>query len=269
MVTSKFHFGIFPDTRDFQRWRVNFKTELCVGVQFPQLTVSWINEVEMAKSIDDLLTSQSIEGRRDFPDFEMLDAKIASALRKIIFNTSFKKESQCWRAASSKTTSIPERKTKLFTWSSATSKQSKLMMQLKEYVICLIFCLQNDDVQDFDTRWDQILLGTSKLPHNNVLQGSYKNWICRVPINFRLCWLCTIKNWIETKVAPSFQKLRMMTRQHVDQMIKTHNFRARKERFETGALVKSHKGSKRQPGRKRGRTLSVESNWTAFQTKLL
>ena len=33
--------------------------------------------------------------------------------------------------------------------------------------------LQNDDVEDFDTRWDQILSGTSELPHENVLEGLY------------------------------------------------------------------------------------------------
>ena len=35
-------------------------------------------EVEIAKSIEDLMTSQSITGRRDFSDYEMLDVKIAS-----------------------------------------------------------------------------------------------------------------------------------------------------------------------------------------------
>ena len=90
---SELHFGKFPDSDDFQCWRVNVKTEVCVNTPFPQITMSWINEVEMAKSVDDLLTSQPIEGR-DFHDFEMFDARIASALRKIIFNTSFK-ESQC------------------------------------------------------------------------------------------------------------------------------------------------------------------------------
>ena len=30
-------------------------------------------------------------------------------------------------------------------------------------------CLQKDDVQDFDTRWDQILPGTSEMPPRNVL----------------------------------------------------------------------------------------------------
>ena len=66
---------------------------MCVRVSTPfsQLTMSWINEVEMARSIDDCRTSQSIEGRRDVPDFDMIHARIASALRKMIFNTFFKR----------------------------------------------------------------------------------------------------------------------------------------------------------------------------------
>ena len=70
---------------------VNFKSEVCESTSTPQLTMSWINEVEMTRSMDHLMTSQSIEGQRDFPDFEMLDARIASALRRIISNTSFRR----------------------------------------------------------------------------------------------------------------------------------------------------------------------------------
>ena len=44
-----------------------------------------IREVEVAKSVDHLMTSQSRRGHR-FPIFEMLDAKIASALKRIISN---------------------------------------------------------------------------------------------------------------------------------------------------------------------------------------
>ena len=47
-------------------------------------------KTEIANSIDDLLTSQSIEGR-DFPDFEMLDAKVACVLRKILANSNFRR----------------------------------------------------------------------------------------------------------------------------------------------------------------------------------
>ena len=33
---------------------------------------------------------------------------------------------------------------------------------------------QGDDIQDFDTRWDQALLSTSKVPKDNVLEVLYK-----------------------------------------------------------------------------------------------
>ena len=85
-ISELIAFQKFPDSGDFQSRSVNFKTEVCVSTPFPQLTMSWINEVEMTRPIDNLMTSQSLDGK-SFPDFEMLDARIASALRKIIFNT--------------------------------------------------------------------------------------------------------------------------------------------------------------------------------------
>ena len=49
---SELHFGKFPDSGDFQCWRGNFKTEVSVIPPFPQLTMSWTNDVEMARSHD-------------------------------------------------------------------------------------------------------------------------------------------------------------------------------------------------------------------------
>ena len=121
----------------------------------------------MAKSTDDLMTSQSVEGRRDFPDFEMLDARIASTLRRIIFNACFKRR-----------VSVEEQR---------AQKQNRFLRGRQiAYMIyhhlqatgaydaaqglsgLFNICLQNDDVQDFDTRWDQILRGTTELLHENV-----------------------------------------------------------------------------------------------------
>ena len=51
----------------------------------------WIKEVEIVQSVDDLKSSCSIRGTQG-PDFEVLDAKIASALNSIIQNTRFKKK---------------------------------------------------------------------------------------------------------------------------------------------------------------------------------
>ena len=43
----------------------------------------WVGEVEDAKNIDDLITSASVT-RKPILDFENLDFKIASGLRKIL-----------------------------------------------------------------------------------------------------------------------------------------------------------------------------------------
>ena len=80
------HLGKFPDSMEFLSWKVNFKTEVCSKTADPYLTMQWIKEVETAKSIGELMTSRSIVGRKDFPDYDMLDAMIASALKKLITN---------------------------------------------------------------------------------------------------------------------------------------------------------------------------------------
>ena len=50
-----------------------------------------IGSKKSRKSIDDLLTSQSIAGRRDFTDYDMLDAMVASALKKLLTHVHFRK----------------------------------------------------------------------------------------------------------------------------------------------------------------------------------
>ena len=50
----------------------------------------WIKEVEMVDSVDDLKSSSSIRGI-SMPNFEVLDAGIASALNRIIHNSHFKR----------------------------------------------------------------------------------------------------------------------------------------------------------------------------------
>ena len=52
----------------------------------------WIKEVEMDDSVDELKSSWSIKCK-DLQNFEMLDARIASVLNKIIQNSRFKKVS--------------------------------------------------------------------------------------------------------------------------------------------------------------------------------
>ena len=69
---------------EFQSWKFNFRTEVCMRTADPQVTMLWIKEVEVAKSIDELVTSRSTTGQHNFPEFDLLDAMIASALKKLI-----------------------------------------------------------------------------------------------------------------------------------------------------------------------------------------
>ena len=51
----------------------------------------WIKEVEWVDSVDDLKSSSSSVRGIQMPNFEVLDARIASALNRIIHNTHFKR----------------------------------------------------------------------------------------------------------------------------------------------------------------------------------
>ena len=78
---SQLDLGKFPDAVEFQSWKVNFKIEVCSKSADTHLKMHWIKEVEIAKSIDELMTSRSIMERTDFPGYDMHDAMIASALK--------------------------------------------------------------------------------------------------------------------------------------------------------------------------------------------
>ena len=75
----------------FACWKVRFKTEECTRSQFPLKAMQWIKEVELVDSVDEWRSSSSTRGI-SMPNFEVLDARIASALNKIIHNSHFKRK---------------------------------------------------------------------------------------------------------------------------------------------------------------------------------
>ena len=70
--------------------RVEILQNPMVGQQRQQISepqfahsLLWINEMEMVDSLEEFKSSRSAAGKK-FANFEMLDAKIASALNRII-----------------------------------------------------------------------------------------------------------------------------------------------------------------------------------------
>ena len=74
---------------EFRSWKISFKREVSHSSQYSRAAMPRIGEVEDVSGIDDLVTSASTTGR-PIPDFEDLEFKIASGLRKI-FTGIFKK----------------------------------------------------------------------------------------------------------------------------------------------------------------------------------
>ena len=61
--------------------------------QFPTEAMQWTKEVELVESVDDQKSSCCVRGIR-MPNFEVLDAKIASALNRVIHDVKVNMEEQ-------------------------------------------------------------------------------------------------------------------------------------------------------------------------------
>ena len=70
--------------------KIRFKSEVCTCSQFSTEAMQWIKEVELVNSVDELRSSSSTRGI-SMPNFEVLDARIVSALNKIIHNSQLKR----------------------------------------------------------------------------------------------------------------------------------------------------------------------------------
>ena len=100
--TSELQFDTFPDPSSFLVWKTRFETQVSNGSDFPSEAMLWIKEVEMVDSLDELKSSRSEIG---------MDAKIASALNKIIQNSQFKKKVRIEEQKAPKRGPFPERET--------------------------------------------------------------------------------------------------------------------------------------------------------------
>ena len=99
--SSEMRLGKFPDHTEVQSWIVNFRTEVCSRAKNPMLALQWIKEIEVAKSLDDLITPKSITGKH-FPDYEELDLMMAAALKRCYDEqTHVRKKIKCRGAKSS------------------------------------------------------------------------------------------------------------------------------------------------------------------------
>ena len=186
------HFDKFTTPATFACWNMRFKTEVCTCSQFPSEAMLWIKEVEMVESVDDLKSSCSAGGIR-MPNFEVLDAKIASALNWIIHNTQFTRK-----------VSLEEQK---------AQKEDRFFRGRPIYFrvtganqwFCRELCRPNYNCSSkwwhsgirFEMGWDFIINDTNPIWWHLGRIVQIKN--TRVWENSRPCWNCTTWRFIRRK----------------------------------------------------------------------
>ena len=82
---------IMVQTNNDSRFQILILTNSCTWSQFLTEAMLWIKEVELVDSVDDVMCSSSMRGIQ-MPNIEVLYAKIASALNRIIHNSHFERK---------------------------------------------------------------------------------------------------------------------------------------------------------------------------------
>ena len=131
----------------------------------------WIKEVEMFDSVDDLKSSFSVKGIQ-MPDFEVFDAKIDSALNRIILNSPSKRRVSLEEQKAQKQDRFLRGRQIAYLihdyfWVSGANDS------VENYADLFTGVLRNGDIQEFDSKWDEILLSMPN-PPDDILDGLYK-----------------------------------------------------------------------------------------------
>ena len=153
---SDLHLDKFPTPATFACWKIRFETEVCTCSQFPTEAMQWIKEVELVDSVDEFRTSSSVRGI-SLPNFEVLDTRIASALNKINHNSHFKRRISLEEQKAQKQDSfLRDRQIAYLIYD--YFRVTGIHDSVENYADLFTTSLRNDDIQEFDSKWDGIFM---------------------------------------------------------------------------------------------------------------
>ena len=192
----------------------------------------------MVDSTDELRSSRSVTGK-NFPNV-MLDAKIASALNKIIQNSQFKKKVSLEELKAQKEDRF------------LRGRQIAFMIHdyfrvigvhdtAPDYGDFFSVTLHEDNIQEFDTRWDEFSLSMTKIPPDEILESLYKLRIRESDQLKTVLELYDVE--INQKISvPNHQKFKTMVNRSLDQKLRSRSSDVRHGKIESAAVAESRKG---------------------------
>ena len=129
---------------------------------------------------------------------------------------------------------------------------------VENYTDLFTIVLRNDDIQEFDSKWDGILLSMTKITSDDILEGLYK---LRIRESGKLKTVLELYD-LEThqkKLGPDYHRLKAMVKRSSEQESRNKNFGARIGNFEKNAVVKNQ-GTKQRVQRILGDCWQWETN---------
>ena len=224
LQTSDLHFDKFTTPATFACWKRRFKTEVCTCSQFPTGAMQWIKEVELVDSVDEKRTSSSTRGI-SMTNFEVLDAKIASALNRIIHNSHFKRRISLEEQKAQKEDRFL-RGRQIAYLIDEYFRVTGANDSVDNYADPFTIGLRNDDIQEFDSKWEGILLSVTQIPSDDILES-----LCKL----RVRGFGKLKTVLELydleihqkKLGPDYHRLKSMVKRSIEHEIRTKNFGAR------------------------------------------
>ena len=171
------------------------------------------------------------------PNFEVLDARIASALNKIIHNSHFKRKISLKEQKAQKQDRFLRGRQiaySIYDYFRVTGVHDSV----ENYADLFTVSLRNDDIQEFDSKWDGILLSMTKIPPDDILEGLYK---LRIRESDKLKTVLELYDLEihQKKLGPDYHRLKTMVKRSIEQDIRNKNFGISNGNYEKNAVVKN------------------------------
>ena len=113
-----------------------------------------------------------------------------------------------------------------------------------------LHALRNDDIQEFDSKWNGILLSMTNIPSDDILEGLYK---LRIRESEKLKTVLELYDLDihQKKAGTDYHRLKTMVKRSSQQNLRIKNFEARNGNHERNAVVKNQ-GTKQREQRTLG-----------------
>ena len=196
--------------------------------------------MELVVSVDELRFSSSTRGV-SMPNFE--DARIASALKKIIHNSHFKRRISLEEQKAQKQDRFLRGRQiacMIYQYFRVTGAHDSV----ENYADLFTISLRDHDIQEFDSKWDGILLSMTKIP-DDILEGLYKQRI-RESEKLKTALELYDMEIHQKKLGPDCHRLKTMVKTSIEQNLRIKNFEARNGNYERNAVVKNQRTKQRE-----------------------